>query len=28
MGKNYLLPEKVIILGRRETLNINKFIEK
>ncbi len=28
IGKNYLLPEKVIILDRRETLNINEFIEK
>ena len=27
IGKNYLLPEKVIILDRRETLNINAFIE-
>ena len=27
IGKNYLLPEKVIILDRRETLNINEFIE-
>ena len=27
VGKNYLLPEKVIILDRRETLNINAFIE-
>ena len=27
IGKNYLLPEKIIILDRRETLNINEFIE-
>ena len=27
VGKNYLLPEKVIILDRRDTLNINEFIE-
>ena len=27
IGKNYLLPERVIILDRRETLNINAFIE-
>ena len=27
IGKNYLLPEKVIVLDRRETLNINEFIE-
>ena len=27
IGKNYLLPEKVIILDIRETLNINEFIE-
>ena len=27
IGKNYLLPEKVIILDRRETVNINAFIE-
>ena len=27
IGKNYLLPEKVIILDRRETLNMNEFIE-
>ena len=27
IGNNYLLPEKVIILDRRETLNINEFIE-
>ena len=27
VGKNYLLPEKVIVLDRRETLNINEFIE-
>ena len=27
IGKNYLLPEKVIILDIRETLNINAFIE-
>ena len=27
IGKNYLLPEKVIILDRRETLNINEFVE-
>tara|TARA_B100001027_G_scaffold17263_1_gene10354 strand:+ start:317 stop:832 length:516 start_codon:yes stop_codon:yes gene_type:complete len=27
IGKNYLLPEKVIILDRRETLDINEFIE-
>ena len=27
IGKNYLLPGKVIILDRRETLNINAFIE-
>ena len=26
IGKNYLLPEKVIILDTRETLNINEFI--
>ena len=26
IGKNYLLPEKVIILDRRETLNITEFI--
>ena len=28
IGKNYLLPEKVSILDRRETLNINEFIEE
>ena len=27
IGKNYLLPEKVIFLDIRETLNINAFIE-
>ena len=27
IGKNYLLPEKVIILDRRKTLNMNEFIE-
>ena len=27
IGKNYLLPEKVIILDRRETLNVNEIIE-
>ena len=27
IGKNYLLPEKVVILDRRETLNLNEFIE-
>ena len=27
IGKNYLLPEKVIMLDRRGTLNINEFIE-
>ena len=27
IGKNYLLPEKVIILNRKETLNINAFID-
>ena len=27
MEKNYLLPEKVIVLDKRETLNINEFIE-
>ncbi len=27
IGKSYLLPEKVVILDRRETLNINEFIE-
>ena len=27
IGKNYLLPEKIIILNRRDTLNINEFIE-
>ena len=27
IGKNYLLPEKFIILDRRENLNINEFIE-
>ena len=27
IGKNFLLPEKVIILDRRETLNINAIIE-
>ena len=27
VGKNYLLPEKIIILDMRETLNINEFIE-
>ena len=27
IGKNYLFPEKVIVLDRRETLNINEFIE-
>ena len=26
VGKNYLLPEKVIVLDRRETLNITEFI--